>query len=356
MTLSSTLGTVDPEGSFATLLAMEARVLDSFTWLINGSKAVFLFFLMYIVYKYGHIHLGRKNDKPEFTSLTYFAMIFAGGAAPTLFIYNVLEPLSHQQGNFFAQAGDQSQDEIDMFAINMNITGWSLATWLTFTIVAIASALAVHRFGLPPTLRSCFYPIFGPYTWGWIGGAIDGLAIVLAIISVTFMICINAAQIASGLVALGWVEENSGEDESTSIQKAVVWLTTLLSVASVFSGLHGGMKYVSLAAASLALVMGFLVFAMDDTKFILNLQVQAVGYYLQNSLFQINFWTDAFGQLNEGSGRAVDGRAAQLWRMSYVPEYENIGTIRSCHFLTLLRTFPLIGELRSWLTNYQCWT
>jgi choline/glycine/proline betaine transport protein len=166
---------VDPEGAFNTLLKGKTRVFESLTWIINGSRAVFLFFLLYTVYKYGHIHMGLKGDKPEFAALTYFSMIFAGGVGPFLFVYSVIEPMLHRQGHFYAQAGYRSQDEIDMFAINMNITDWSLATWLTFPIVAIASALAIHRFGLPPTFRSCFYPIFGAYTWGWIGDAIDGL-------------------------------------------------------------------------------------------------------------------------------------------------------------------------------------
>jgi choline-glycine betaine transporter len=307
------------EGSFGTLLSLKTQFVDSFTWMINGSRAILLFFLMYTVYQYGHIHLGQhKDDKPEFSTLTYFVMIFVGGATSTLFVYSMSEPLFHQQGNFFAQAGYRSQDEIDMFAINMNISSWSLASWLIFTIVAVASALGIHRFGLPPTFRSCFYPIFGAYTWGWIGDFIDGLAIVLAVLNVTSMLCFNTVQITNGLIALGWVDESGTQSEIMSIQKIIVWITTLISIASVFSGLHGGMKYVSLVAASLALVIGFLVFAMDDKKFILNLTVQAVGYHLQNSLFQINFWTDAFGQLNEGSGRAVDGRAADRDWMSYV--------------------------------------
>jgi choline-glycine betaine transporter len=57
-----------------------------------------------------------------------------------------------------------------------------------------------------------------------------------------------------------------------------------------------------------------LVFILDDTKFLLNLIAQETGYYFQNSMLEINFWTDAFGQLREGSGRAVDGKAAdQGW-------------------------------------------
>ena len=51
----------------------------------------------------------------------------------------------------------------------------------------------------------------------------------------------------------------------------------------------------------------------DNTKYLMNLQVQEVGYYLQWSMFQLNFWTDAFGQLRDGEGRATDGEAAEAW-------------------------------------------
>lgn len=58
-----------------------------------------------------------------------------------------------------------------------------------------------------------------------------------------------------------------------------------------------------------------MIFIMDDTKFILNLNIQEVGYFMQHSLLELNFWTDAFGQLREGGGRAVDGKASAAWWM-----------------------------------------
>jgi choline-glycine betaine transporter len=298
------------------LLQWRTSLVDTFTWLILGSKAVFLFFLMFTVYKYGHIKLGRKGDKPEFATLTYFCMIFTAGTGPVLLTMSAAEPMLHQSSNFFAQAGYHSQDEVDQFAINMYVSSWGICCWWTFTIASIAAALGVHRFGLPLTLRSCFYPIFGAYTWGWIGDVIDGGAIVLMIFSVCCMLCLTAIQVASGLVKLGWVEEKGPENSAMTVEKTIVWIVTIISIASVFSGLQGGIKYVSLLAGTVALVLSLLAFAMEDSKFVLNLAVQTVGYHLQNSIFQLNFWTDAFGQLHEGSGRAIDGKAAEQWWIS----------------------------------------
>jgi choline-glycine betaine transporter len=158
-----------------------ADVTLYFSWLFMGSKAIFFFYLIYVVFKYGHVKLGRQDEPPEFSTGAYFAMIFAAGVAVGLFVFGVAEPLWHQEDHYYANAGYRSQDEIDMFALNMTITNWGISGWAPYLIVAVAMGLAGHRFNLPMTFRSCFYPILGQYTWGWIGDLIDGFAIVVTI-------------------------------------------------------------------------------------------------------------------------------------------------------------------------------
>jgi choline-glycine betaine transporter len=52
------------------------------------------------------------------------------------------------------------------------------------------------------------------------------------------------------------------------------------------SGLHAGVKFLSQLALGLGMVLTMLVFIMDDSKFLLNLIVQEVGYYFQWSIFR----------------------------------------------------------------------
>jgi choline-glycine betaine transporter len=171
--------------------------------------------------------------------LTYFCMIFTAGTGQVLLTFGIAKPLFHQSGNFFAQAGYHSQDEVDQFAINMNVCNWGISTFLSFAIVSIATALGAHRFGLPLTLQSCFYPIFGAYTWGWIGDVIDGFA-------VCCMLCLTAIQVASGLVRLGWAKDKGSESGTMTVEETMFWIMTILSIAALFSELQGGIKYVSL--------------------------------------------------------------------------------------------------------------
>jgi hypothetical protein len=81
------------------------------------------------------------------------------------------------------------------------------------------------------------------------------------------------------------------------------------------SGVHAGVKFLSFVAFLLGMFLMMMVFILDDTKFLLNLNIQEIGYFMQHSLLEMNFWTDAFGQLRDGGGRASDGNAPALWWM-----------------------------------------
>jgi len=156
-------------------------------------------------------------------------------------------------------------------------------------------------------LLSLFFPA---------GDIIDGYAIVVTVAGVCTSLGLGAIQAVVGFQVLGWVRDDLSEEATSKIQNLTIWGITAIATASVMSGLSAGIKTLSFIAFLLGLMLMFLVFVMDDTKFLLNLQVQEVGYFLQHSILEINFWTDAFGQLREFSGRSVDGYGSEEWWMN----------------------------------------
>jgi choline-glycine betaine transporter len=309
--------TLDPQGSTAAVVAGSERIALTFSWLFQAIKATFFFFMMFITYRYGHIRLGQKKDVIEYSNLAYFCMIFTAGAGPSLLSWCLADTLSHQHSNFYVQAGYRSQDEIDMFAINMSVSNWGITSWILYTAVAVCMSLACHRFRLPMIFRSCYYPILGSYTWGWMGDVIDGFTVMSTLIIVCSVLGWTAITMVTCYVYMGWVNPNNTEDENAGIQNTTIWLLTIISTASIISGLRLGIRYMSIVAVAISTLLMFLVFKMDDSKFLLNLQVQEVGYYAQTSIFQLNLWTDTFGQLREGAGRAIDGKASEDWWAAY---------------------------------------
>ncbi|KAG7354598.1 BCCT family transporter-domain containing protein [Nitzschia inconspicua] len=302
---------VAPEKSYEILIEGRTRLSAMFTFFYVGTNPAFMFFLIYIAFRFGNIRLGPQDSTPEFSDFAYFAMLFSAGIGVGLFFFGVSEPLWHQSSHWFAQAGYHSQDEIDMFALNLTVFHWGFTGWSQYLVVAICAGLASFRFKLPMTLRSCFYPILGEHTWGWMGDVIDGFSIVATVSGVCTSLGLGAFQLAAGLERVGAIDDAT----STRIHVISIWIITLIATGSVVSGLDVGIKLLSQLGFGLGMVLLWLCLVFDKTNYLLNLMIQETGYYLQWSILQLNFHTDAFGQLQTGEGRAVDGDAAEAWWM-----------------------------------------
>jgi hypothetical protein len=115
----------------------------------------------------------------------------------------------------------------------------------------------------------------------------------------------------AGLQDLGWVDPE--REDLLPVFVILIWIITLLATISVVSGLKNGIKILANIGFWLGNFILFLCFAMEKTSFLLNLAVQTTGVYLQYNIFKVPFWTDAFGELESGEGRAIDGNSSAQW-------------------------------------------
>ena len=76
---------------------------------------------------------------------------------------------------------------------------WGLHPWAIYAIVALSLALFAYNKGLPLTVRSIFYPIFGEKIWGWPGHIIDILAVFATIFGLSTSLGLGAQQASAGL-------------------------------------------------------------------------------------------------------------------------------------------------------------
>jgi betaine/carnitine transporter, BCCT family len=259
---------VKPADAAAKLVTWREGLTLRFTWLYQLQKVATLVFMLFVMLRYGKLRLGSKKDRPEYTTPTYFCMLFAAGVGESLLGNGVSEPSYYQTDHFFANTGYRSQDETDMFAVNTSVSNWGIGSWISITLVAVCMSLAGYRFNLPMTFRSCFYPILGAYTWGWMGDMIDTLAIVAITACTCAMLGATAILGTTGLIQLGLVSGDQSPQELASIQSVTIWIITIISTLSVISGLRGGIQYVPLVAMFVLLLLTSLVLVMDDTKFL----------------------------------------------------------------------------------------
>ncbi len=175
---------------------ISTSVLNNFKWfylaLVTGVLG-FLFYLM--VSRFGHIRLGKDDEKPEFSYLAWVSMLFSGGMGIGLIFWSVAEPMYHYAANPFS--ADLTAESATT-AMRLTFFHWGLHPWATFIIVALSLAYFAYRKGLPLTLRSILYPFIGNRIYGPIGDTVDILTVGITAFGVSQSPGLGVIQMNSG--------------------------------------------------------------------------------------------------------------------------------------------------------------
>ncbi|WP_184769527.1 BCCT family transporter [Aminobacter carboxidus] len=253
-------------------------------WFFLSVGNVFvLLCLALIVLPVGKIRLGGPEAVAEYGYVGWFAMLFAAGMGIGLMFYGVSEPMSHFTAAFdgpvvengvrtdWAPLGGAMGDTAEARRLSMAATifHWGLHPWAIYAIVALSLALFSYNKGLPLTLRSVFYPIFGERVWGWPGHVIDILAVFATIFGLSTSLGIGAQQASAGFEFLfGWTSTNS-------TMVVLILLITAIATASVVAGMDKGVKRLSEFNMLLAIALLGFVIAVGPTA-------QIVGGFFRN--------------------------------------------------------------------------
>jgi len=308
---------LDKERSMADFGDAQSWVTSTFTWLYIGSQDYWLVFLVPLTYYYGHVKLGRDDEKPEFSDLSYFSMVFCAGVAIGLVFYGASEPLWHMLSsggsNRYNNDGYSNDNQKAQDAINVTLFHWGLQAWVVYALTAVSMGVLSYRCGLPLTFRSTLAPLFGKATWGWFGDMLDIVAIVTIVFGLCTSLGLGAKQIVVGLQRLEVLDADLDENGFVQSETWTIVIVTGFATLSVISGLNYGIKTLSQTAFVLGNFILLIVFFLDEPWYLLNLMVQSLGYHMQHFL-EISFHTDAFAQLAGGEGRPNDGKgAAAAW-------------------------------------------
>lgn len=258
---------------------------DNLGWFFVVCTNVFVFSALYIAFsKYGKIRLGGKDAQPDFSTFSWFSMLFSAGIGIGLLFYGVAEPIYH-----FTNPPLPVDNEIQAAQQAMLYTflHWGFHGWGPYVIIGLALGYFTYNKKLPLTVRSLFYPLIGDRIYGWIGDAIDVLAVVSTLFGLATTLGIGVQQVGAGLNYLFGVSNDTG----THI--TLITLITLAATTSVMLGLDKGVRFLSVLNMRLALIFLVIILILGPTVFLLNGFFQNLGQYL-NELLLIGTWNETY--------------------------------------------------------------
>lgn len=262
-----------PEQTQNQLNFLKGWVLSHFSWFYILAFSIFLFFLIFVsMSSLGAIKLGGDEERPEFSFLSWLAMLFAAGMGVGLMFFGVAEPLSH----FVAPpAGDKMPT--DQGALLHTLFHWGIHAWSVYGVIALALAYFSFRYKLPLALRSCFYPLLKEKINGKMGDSIDVLALCATLFGIITTLGFGAAQMSAGLQQIGWIEQ-----AGFGVQLVVIICVMSLAVFSAMSGVGRGVKILSELNLILAVVLMLFVLFTGPTLHLLGAFANNMGVYLHN--------------------------------------------------------------------------
>ncbi|VEB22744.1 BCCT family transporter [Avibacterium volantium] len=274
-----------PEKTTALLNWAKAGVFANFSWFYILAFSVFLCFLFVLsVSSLGNIKLGSNEEEPEFSFLSWLAMLFAAGMGVGLMFFGVAEPLTHYFSTITTGSAEHKQQE----ALLHTFFHWGIHAWAVYGVIALALAYFGFRYKLPLALRSCFYPLLKDRINGKIGDVIDIMALVATLFGIITTLGFGAAQLGAGLTQLGVVAENS-----FGLQTVIIVVVMSIAVFSAISGVGKGVKLLSEINLGLALALMLFILIAGPTLYLLTTFSDNIGIYLSN-LVRLSFKTYAY--------------------------------------------------------------
>ncbi|KIL45216.1 glycine betaine uptake BCCT transporter [Jeotgalibacillus soli] len=281
---------------------IQAFITSSFGWyyLIIVSIMV-IFCIVLALTPIGQIRLGKQDERPEYSTTSWFAMLFSAGMGIGLVFWGASEPLLHFASN--PPLAEPGTDQALRDSMRFTFFHWGIHAWAIYAVVALALAYFKFRKDEPGLISATLVPLFGDKMRGGWGTVVDVLAVFATVVGVATTLGFGAVQINGGLSYL------FGIPIGFNMQFIIIIVVTILFMVSAWSGISKGIRYLSNANMVLAIFLVIAMLIVGPTMLIMNLFTNTIGSYAQN-LIEMSF---RIAPLDEGNRVWIDGWTIFYW-------------------------------------------
>lgn len=273
---------------------------DHFSWLYLGTMLFFVLFSLILAFSpLGKIKLGDKDDKPEYSTISWFAMLFGAGMGIGLVFWSVSEPLSHYVSPM-AGIEPMSQEAV-RFSIRSCFMHWGVHPWACYAVLGLG--LAYFQFHKKKTamVSNLFQPMVGDkHVKGTFGKVIDIFTTVITIIGVATSFGMGCLQISSGLEYLFHIPSN-----------VITWTIIIVLIAVIY--IYTAVKGVGTGIKKLSDINLILFVALLIASFLIGPGSSYFGtLFVGLKDYIVNFFPDSLRMSSQGDSTWINN-----WRVFY---------------------------------------
>nr|WP_086940826.1 BCCT family transporter [Thaumasiovibrio occultus] len=276
-----------------------------FLYLALGFAA--FFFMIYIVFSdIGQIKLGDPDEKPEFATASWAAMLFCGGIGASILYWGAIEWAYYYQAPPFQL--EPGSEEAVRWAATYGIFHWGPIAWAIYLVPALPIAYFFYVRKQPVLkVSAALMPVIGEArSQGWVGKLVDVLFIFGLLGGGATTLGLAAPLITEGANYLLGVPKNTGT------QIIVLFICTSIFAYSAYAGMEKGIKFLSNINFWGALGLLAFILVCGPTIFMLETGLDSLGRMLSN-FFVMATWAEPFG----GYGTFEDTHFPQDWTIFY---------------------------------------
>ncbi|MFV0474737.1 MAG: BCCT family transporter [Pikeienuella sp.] len=306
-----------PGAADKTLGKLNSFLLETFNVFYIVIVGLFLFFLLILAAlpQTGRRLLGVPGEKPEFSTFSWFAMMFGAGLGVGLMVFATAEPLGLWGSNPEVLSGAVAPNSAEAIipAYRYTFLHYGFHAWGVYVVTGLALAYYAYTRGMPLTIRTALTPLFGRLMNGVLGHLVDVLGMIATILGVAVTVGFGVSQFIDGLYSITgmeWIMNMSGDAPVPGKVGLIAGLVVImsLSILSAVSGVGRGIKYLSNLnlVLSVILLMTFVIYG--SFLFAMTTYGEALVDYIM-SMFTLSF--GAWGPLPASEFAAALPEAAR---------------------------------------------
>ncbi|ELY62919.1 BCCT family transporter [Natrinema versiforme] len=290
--------------------------VNSFLWQNVGwvyilAMFFIVVFALFLVFgPWGNIKLGKPDEEPQYSFLSYFSMLYSAGIAAGIVFWGPAEAIFHYDTVPPFVGGESQTADAAVGAVQYTFFHWGLSAWAAYAIMSLPIAFYTYRHDAPMRISTVLAPFLGvdnlDSVWAKL---VDILAVFATLGGIATTLGFVGSQFLTG------IEYTTGVSVGDAGTVLAITALTIAFTLSVTLGIEKGIRRVSQFNMGLFMLVMLLAFILGPSVYIMTVTTEALGQYI-NQFVAMSFF------LNAGNGASWVGSWTVFywaWWFSWTP-------------------------------------